>query len=527
MSPPSIIYNVPWRRRTASELSGEVSDRRSGAQPESTAGRFSFNVWPYLISTGMVLAATGISYLIEPIVAPSNLSLVYLTAVLFSALRYGLWPSIGAATLGVMVWNYIFLPPKYSMAIDDPQDVLALLLFLIVSLVVSNLAALQHRQSEAIAARAKTTTQLYLFSQKIAGAGSLNDLLPIIARTIGTMLNCEALLLLPAGDGLKLLAGYPQKRELDSVESSLAQAAVNGAPVALAGTLLFMPLRSRRGIIGVLGIDRSRSQSLLPDEERLFSILVDQAAVAIERTQLAETIDRTRLEAETERLRSAMLTSISHDLRTPLTTIIAAHSMLRSLGDSCDPATRWELFERAEDEAERLDRFIGNLIDMTQLESGQLKVKLGPIEIGEAVESALARASHLVAHHHVMVDLPPELPMVMADFMLIEQVLFNLIDNAVKYAPQGTAVSISAKTEGDVVAIAVADEGDGIPPDATETIFDKFARVKFEDRQRPGTGLGLAISRGFLQAMGGTITASNREDQPGALFIIRLAKSLA
>jgi two-component system sensor histidine kinase KdpD len=222
-----------------------------------------------------------------------------------------------------------------------------------------------------------------------------------------------------------------------------------------------------------------------------------------------------------------MLTSISHDLRTPLTTIIAAHSMLRSLGDSCDPATRWELFERAEDEAERLDRFIGNLIDMTQLESGQLKVKLGPIEIGEAVESALARASHLVAHHHVMVDLPPELPMVMADFMLIEQVLFNLIDNAVKYAPQGTAVSISAKTEGDVVAIAVADEGDGIPPDATETIFDKFARVKFEDRQRPGTGLGLAISRGFLQAMGGTITASNREDQPGALFIIRLAKSLA
>ena len=473
----------------------------------------------------MVVVATGFSYLIEPIIAPSNLSLVYLTAVLFSALRYGLWPSITAATLGVLVWNYLFLPPKYSMAIDDPQDVLALLLFLIVSLVVSNLAALKLRQSEAIAARAKTTTQLYLFSQKIAVAGSLSDLFAIITRTIGGMLNCEVLLLLPAGDGLALSAGYPQKRALDSVELSLAQAAGNGAPVSLAGRLLFMPLRSQRGVIGVLGVDRSHSQSLLPDEERLLSILVDQTAVAIERTQLAETIDQARLEAETERLRSAMLTSISHDLRTPLTTIIAAHSMLRRLGDAGDPATRRELFERAEDEAERLDRFIGNLIDMTQLESGNLKVKLGPIDVEDAVESALTRAGHLAVHHSVTVDLPPDLPLVKADFMLLEQVLFNLIDNAVKYAPEDTTVSIYANIDAAAVVIGVADQGHGIPSDATETIFDKFARVKFEDRQRPGTGLGLAICRGFLQAMGGTITASNRKDRPGALFEIRLAIS--
>jgi two-component system sensor histidine kinase KdpD len=474
----------------------------------------------------MVVVATGFSYLIEPIIAPSNLSLVYLTAVLFSALRYGLWPSITAATLGVLVWNYLFLPPKYSMAIDDPQDVLALLLFLIVSLVVSNLAAVKLRQSEAIAARAKTTTQLYLFSQKIAVAGSLNDLPPIITRTIGTMLNCEALLLLRAGDGLSLSAGYPRKRELDAVELSLAQAAGSGAPGSLAGRLLFMPLRSQQGIIGVLGVDRSFSrQSLFPDEERLLSILVDQTAVAIERTQLAETIDRARLEAETERLRSALLTSISHDLRTPLTTIIAAHSMIRSLGETCDPATRWELFERAEDEAKRLDRFIGNLLDMTHLESGQMRVRLGPIEVGDAVESALARASHLTIHHAVLVDLPLELPMVMADFMLLEQTLFNLIDNAVKYAPQDTTVSIFANIDEGAVVIGVADQGDGIPADATEIIFDKFARIKFEDQRRPGTGLGLAICRGFLMAMGGTISASNRTDQPGALFVIRLAAS--
>jgi two-component system sensor histidine kinase KdpD len=300
---------------------------------------------------------------------------------------------------------------------------------------------------------------------------------------------------------------------------------MNGAPVSLAGRLLFMPLRSQRGVIGVLGVDRSLSQSLLPDEERLLSIFVDQAAVAIERTQLAETIDQARLEAETERLRSAMLTSISHDLRTPLTTIMAAHSMLRKQGESGDPAIRRELFEQAEGEAERLDRFIGNLIDMTQLESGKMKVNLGPIEVGDALESALARASHLIVRHPMEVDLPLDLPMVTADFMLLEQVLFNLIDNAVKYAPQDTIVSISASAGDGTVVIDVADQGDGIPSDATETIFDKFARVRFEDRQRPGTGLGLAICRGFLQAMGGTISASNRKDQPGALFVIELAIS--
>jgi len=471
----------------------------------------------------MVVVATGVSYLIEPITAPSNLSLVYLTAVLFSALRYGLWPSITAATLGVLVWNYLFLPPKYSMAIDDPQDVLALLLFLIVSLVVSNLAALKLRQSEAIAARAKTTTQLYLFGQKIAAAGSLSELLPIVTRTIGSMLNCEALLFLLVGEELQISAGHPEIRDLDSLELSLAQAAGNGAPVSLTGGLLFMPLRSQRGILGVLGVDRGLSRPLLADEERLLSILVDQTAVAIERTQLAETIDRTRLEVETERLRSAMLTSISHDLRTPLTTILAAHSMLRTLGDSCDPETRRELFERAEDEAERLDRFIGNLIDMTQLESGEIKVRLGPIDVREAVESALTRASHLVVRHPVSVDMSAELPMVMADFLLLEQTLFNLIDNSVKYAPEDTTISISAAVNDDTVVIRVADQGNGIPAEATETIFDKFARVKFEDRQRPGTGLGLAIARGFLQAMGGTISARNRDDRSGALFSIRLA----
>jgi two-component system sensor histidine kinase KdpD len=199
--------------------------------------------------------------------------------------------------------------------------------------------------------------------------------------------------------------------------------------------------------------------------------------------------------------------------------------MLRGLGDAGDPATRRELFERAEDEAERLDRFIGNLIDMTQLESGNLKVKLGPIDVEDAVESALARASHLAVHHSVSIELPPDLPMVMADFMLLEQVLFNLIDNAVKYAPEDTTVSIHATVDDNAVVVGVADQGPGIPSDATEAIFDKFARVKFEDRQRPGTGLGLAICRGFLQAMGGTITASNRKDRPGALFEIRLAIS--
>ncbi len=524
MEARSIFRNVleqVWTMVSAIYRGGGETLLDAGSAPPRH--RYWIYLRPYLICLAMDIAATGVAYLFEPITAASNLSLVYLPPILISALSFGLWPSIASSMLGVLLWDYLFLPPKYELNIDDPQDALALLLFLVISLVVSNLAALSLRQRSAIEARAKSTAQLYEFSQQIAAVGSLGAMLNAAISTIGSMMHCEVFVLLTADGATRLSASYPQMRDLDAVEVSLAQAAATGAPVSLAGRHLFMPLQTQRGIIGVVGIDRNQSQSFLPDEESLLSILVDQTAVAIERIQLAETIDQARIETETERLRNAMLTSISHDLRTPLTSIMAAHSILRSLGDACDAATRQELIDEVGEEAERLDRFIGNLLDMTKLESGKMNVRLGPIEVGDALESALARASHLLVAHNVNVELPSDLPMVKADFMLLEQVIFNLIDNSVKYTSPGTIIDISAYAGEDAVSIGVADQGSGIPPHSIDAIFNKFARVNFEDRQRPGTGLGLAICRGFLQAMGGTITADNRQDQRGAIFTIRIA----
>jgi two-component system sensor histidine kinase KdpD len=470
----------------------------------------------------MVVISTGVAFVLQPILLPSNLSLAYLPAVLFVALRCGLWPSVLAAALGVLSWDFLFLPPRYQFRIDDPQDLLALILFLIVALSVSNVAAKQREQSEAMAARATATAQLYDFSQKIATVATLEDLLSVLTRTIGAMVSRDVFIMMPASGALQVLSGYPRKRGLTEAEWREADAAWNDAPVPSPTAPAFLALRTLRGKVGLLGLDRTPSWPLYPDELRMLSTLMDQAAVAIERMQLAETVDQARIEAETERLRSAMLTSVSHDLRTPLTVIIGAHSTIKSLGENCDCALRAELLDRAQDEAERLNRFIGNLLDMTMLESGRLNLKLEAVDLHDTIETALARASALTANHRIAIDLPDELPMPTADFMLLEQVVFNLLDNAAKYAPAQTTITLSGNAESGLVVLEIADEGEGLPLQATEMIFNKFARLERGDVQRPGTGLGLAICRGFLGAMGGTITAGNRRDRSGAVFTIRL-----
>ena len=226
--------------------------------------------------------------------------------------------------------------------------------------------------------------------------------------------------------------------------------------------------------------------------------------------------------AETERLRAALLTSISHDLRTPLASILGAASSLRSFADKYDPEQREELLATLQDEAERLNRFVGNLLDMTRLESGAIALRLDLFEVGEIVGAALERAGSVLARHRIEVPIAPDLPMVRLDAILFEQVLFNLLDNAAKYAPPGSRIDVRARRDGDVVAIEVIDEGPGIPADDLERVFDKFYRVQAQDRRRAGTGLGLAICRGFVEAQGGRIEAQNRADRSGAVLTVRI-----
>jgi two-component system, OmpR family, sensor histidine kinase KdpD len=254
----------------------------------------------------------------------------------------------------------------------------------------------------------------------------------------------------------------------------------------------------------------------------LLDALADQAALGIDRVNLAAEADRARLVEETDRLRSALLTSISHDLRTPLASILGSATSLVNSWREFGEEVRVSLLRTIQEEAERLNRFIGNLLDMTRLDSGALAPQTGPIDLSEIVGATVQSASKILQNHQVEINLEPNLPMVNADMVLMEQVLFNLIDNAAKYAPQGSRIEIAAARENGLVAVRVLDEGEGIPETDLERIFDKFFRVRRGDCRRVGTGLGLAICRGFVGAMGGSITAANRADRNGAVFTIRL-----
>jgi len=249
---------------------------------------------------------------------------------------------------------------------------------------------------------------------------------------------------------------------------------------------------------------------------------MDQGALAIERVRLVEDMDRVKRAVETDRLRSALLTSISHDLKTPLASVLGAASTLRGLSAKLSDAERTDLLSTVIDESERLNRFIANLLDMTMLESGAIVPNTAPHDIGEIVGSALRRASKILVRHRVSFELTADLPMLELDAVLFEQVVFNLLDNAAKYAPVDTTISIRSLRDKDSVSLQIIDEGDGIPPAELESVFDKFYRAQKGDHVRPGTGLGLAIARGFVESQHGTIAAANRTDRSGAVLTIRL-----
>jgi len=286
---------------------------------------------------------------------------------------------------------------------------------------------------------------------------------------------------------------------------------------------LFLPMRTGRGPIGVIGIDDDRTGPLLtPDQRRLLDALVDQGALAIERVQLVEDMDRVKRTVESDRLRQALLTSISHDLKTPLASVLGAASTMRDLAGGLTEPEKRDLLATVIDESERLNRFIANLLDMTRLESGAIVPNTALHDVGEIVGSVLHRASKILAHHKVSLQLAADMPMLQLDAVLFEQALFNLLDNAAKYAPADTTITIRALRDREWVSLDIIDEGGGIPHLELESVFDKFYRAQKGDHIRPGTGLGLAISRGFVEAMHGTILAANRSDRSGAVLTIRL-----
>ncbi len=503
------------------------------ATPQS-APKQPVNLKAYLGSLAMTAGALAVGLVLQRYLAVSNIALVFLMAVLASAITYGLWPALATCLVSVLAYNFFFLPPLYTFTIADPDNVLALFFFGVVAIIASNLTSRVRNQAVSARQRAKATEDLYLFSRKLGGAITLDDLLWATAYQIALMLKVRVVLLLPEGDSLTLRAGYPPEDMLGEADLAAAkwcwqnnQPAGRGADTLPGAKRLFLPMRTGRGPVGIVGLDNDLPGPLLaPDQRRLFDALCDQAALAIERTNLAQHVDRARLTAETDRLRSALLTSISHDLKTPLASILGSITSLRAYSKTFDETAKDELMGTIQEEAERLNRFIANLLDMTRLESGAIEPRFAAVDLPEVVSSAVKRAQRILTGHRVELQLAPDLPLLRLDFVLFEQVLFNLLDNAAKYSPAGTVIQLRALRDGASVELLVSDEGEGIPADDLEHIFDKFYRVHAGDQRRAGTGLGLAICRGFVEAMGGTITAANRTDRKGAVFTIRLPVTL-
>ena len=509
-------------------MGGEAAAPAETTAP--TRRRSGFDLKAYAGTLAMVAVALGVGLILQRYLGVSVIALVFLTGVLASAITYGLWPALAASLVSTLAYNFFFLPPLYTFTISDPQNVVALFFFAIVALIASNLTARMRSQALAARQRAKTTEDLYLFSRKLGGAVTLDDLLWATSYQIALMLKVTVVILLPEEGTVAVRSGYPPEDALDEADLAAAKwcwqndrEAGRGADTLPGAKRLFLPIRTGRGPVGVVGLASEREGSLLsPDQRRLLDALCDQAALAIERTTLAHDLDNARLLAETDRLRSALLTSISHDLKTPLASILGAITSLRTYSKAYDEAAKEQLMATVQEEAERLNRFIANLLDMTRLESGAVAPGLALVDLSEVLGSALKRAAPILAEHKVVMNLAPDLPMLRLDFVLFEQVLFNLLDNAAKYAPAGSTVELRGTRAADRVILQVLDEGEGIPPADLERVFDKFYRVHGTDRRRAGTGLGLAICRGFVEAMGGTIRAGNRPDRTGAVFTIEM-----
>ncbi len=485
---------------------------------------------PYILALLAVALALGCAELIQRWFGVANVDLVFLTAVVSVAVRFGLLPSLFASIASSLCYNFFFLPPIYTFTIADPTNIAAFIFFTLVAVIVSTVAARGRTQAVAAMDRARSTESLYSFSRKLAGAGTLDDVLWATAYQTALMLKVRVVLLLPEHGSIVVKAGYPPEDILDEADLAAAKwawendrAAGRGSDTLPGAKRLFLPMHTGRGAVGVMGIDSDKPGPLLtPDQRRLLDALGDQGALAIERVRLVEEMVRVERAAETERLRSALLTSISHDLKTPLAAVLGAASALRDLGTKLSEAERLDLLTTVIDESERLNRFIANLLDMTKLESGAISPNVGLHDLGEIVGSALRRASRILSRHKVELDLAPDLPMLELDAVLFEQVLFNLLDNAAKYAPVDTTIRIQTWQSGETVRLRVLDEGSGIPSPDLDHIFDKFYRAQKTDQVRAGTGLGLAISRGFVEAMHGTIVAANRSDRSGAAFTISL-----
>lgn len=481
----------------------------------------------YLGSLALVVMSTLVGEPIQRIISPINLVMIYLMAVVLAAVWLGRGPAMLAAALSVLAFDFFFVPPRFTLTVADTEYLITFAGLFIVGLVIGTLAVRAREHADAAQARAIQTSAMYEFSRDLAAANDLEATMQVVIQHVGGLFGRTTAILLP--DGGKLVArALSPGLILDESDLGVAtwafqqgQMAGRGTNTLPAAAIRFVPLKTQRGVVGVLGIRPADPNSYLTaDQRRLLESFVSQAALAIERVQLAAQAQQAHLLQATEKLQGALLNSISHDLRTPLVSITGALTTLESDGEALAADTRRNLVQLAREEAERLNRLVGNLLDMSRIEAGALRVRRAAGDVQELIGAALERFDVALADRQVQVHVPADLPAAPMDSVLIVHVLTNLVDNALKYSPPASPIEIVCRATRDQVLISVADRGSGIAAENLERVFDKFYRVQRPDAA-PGTGLGLAICRGIVEAHGGRIWAENRPGG-GTTFTVAL-----
>lgn len=459
--------------------------------------------WQYILALIFLSAITGVLFILRDVVDTTPVALLYLIPLGIITARWGLAPGIASALLTFFAFNYFFIQPYYSLAVHRPSDVVILIIFLVVAIVVSQLVGRAQAGLAAATAREREATQLYELSTALAGLHSDQAIAEILARQVHAVAGDEYVELSVAGTktfGVRLPEVDPPSRLPE----------------------LTIPIEAARGVLGEIRLWRSEPV-ITSQEKRLFQTFASQGALALERAWLAQAESRAQVLEESDQLKSAILSSVSHELRTPLSTIKAAASSLRGGEVGWDSQARVDLVAAIDDEADHLNMLVGNLLDMSRIESGVLKPKREWNILSEIIGGVLARMRRLASEHTIEIDIPDSLPLIPVDYVQMEQVFTNLLSNSLKYAPSNTTVHIRAHVDLETIRIQVSNEGPQIPAEDLERIFDKFYRLTAADRVA-GTGLGLSICKGIIDAHGGRIWAENLRD--GLAFNITLPLTL-
>ena len=470
---------------------------------------------PYAWASGAVAFSTLIGIGLFQLLAPTNLAMIYLACVVIVSLRWGRGPSILATVLGVAAFDFFFIPPYCTFAVADSQYLLTFAVLLVTGVVISTLASRIHIQTEAIKRRERRTAALLNLSKELARLPTRGSVAIAARKIIGEALEVHVWIIVRLEDGtygstdLSPDGIAPQKHEgVIRWVFDHKRPAGYGTDTLPGTDATYVPLIGADDIVGVLGVQPIAPDSKLSTSQRkMLDAFAGQVAMAMERCLFAVEAEQVRLQMETERLRNTLLSAVSHDLRTPLTGITGAASLLVE-GNELGSDARRELAESILDESDRLNRLVANLLDMTRLEAGAISLQLALQPIEEVVGVVLNRLERQLRDHPIQTDLPPDLPPARIDGLLIQQVLVNLLDNAAKFSAPGTPIELRAFQKENNLVMEVLDRGPGIPPNEVNNLFEKFYRV--EGQSQAGTGIGLAICRGIIELHHGTMTAENR-----------------